>query len=128
MHSTGLTKQEHILQKVADLIKQLEEMDTSFEKTTVDQRLNFLRTQDVDLDDLDLLSEWVHSQAKRRARHRILLEEWRKILRNGSASEILETTNWTLPEFEDNLARAQRARKSKTPHTLIQLNPPKKLD
>ena len=105
-----LTKQEHILQKVADLIKQLEEMDTSFEgKQLVDQRLNFIRTQDVDLDDLDLLSEWVHSQAKRRARHRILLEkEWRKILRNGSASEILETTNWTLSEFEDNLARAQK--------------------
>ena len=105
-----LTKQQHILQKVADLIKQLEEMDTSFEgKQLVDQRLNFIRTQDVDLDDLDLLSEWVHSQAKRRARHRILLEkEWRKILRNGSASEILETTNWTLSEFEDNLARAQK--------------------
>ena len=105
-----LTKQDHILQKVADLIKQLEEMDTSFEgKQLVDQRLNFIRTQDVDLDDLDLLSEWVHSQAKRRARHRILLEkEWRKILRNGSASEILETTNWTLSEFEDNLARAQK--------------------
>ena len=105
-----LTKQEHILQKVADLIKQLEEMDTSFEgKQLVDQRLNFIRTQDVDLDDLDLLSEWVHSQAKRRARHRILLEkEWRKILQNGSASEILETTNWTLSEFEDNLARAQK--------------------
>ena len=105
-----LTKQEHILQKVADLIKQLEEMDTSFEgKQLVDQRLNFIRTQDVDLDDLDLLSEWVHSQAKRRARHRILLEkEWRKILRNGSAPEILETTNWTLSEFEDNLARAQK--------------------
>ena len=105
-----LTKQEHILQKVADLIKQLEEMDTSFEgKQLVDQRLNFIRTQDVDLDDLDLLSEWVHSQAKRRARHRILLEkEWRKILRNGGASEVLETTNWTLSEFEDNLARAQK--------------------
>ena len=105
-----LTKQEHILQKVADLIKQLEEMDTSFEgKQLVDQRLNFIRTQDVDLDDLDLLSEWVHSQAKRRARHRILLEkEWRKILQNGSASEVLETTNWTLSEFEDNLARAQK--------------------
>ena len=105
-----LTKQEHILQKVADLIKQLEEMDTSFEgKQLVDQRLNFIRTQDVDLDDLDLLSEWVHSQAKRRARHRILLEkEWRKILQNGGVSEILETTNWTLSEFEDNLARAQK--------------------
>ena len=105
-----LTKQEHILQKVADLIKQLEEMDTSFEgKQLVDQRLNFIRTQDVDLDDLDLLSEWVHSQAKRRARHRILLEkEWRKILQNGGVSEVLETTNWTLSEFEDNLARAQK--------------------
>ena len=105
-----LTKQDHILQKVADLIKQLEEMDTSFEgKQLVDQRLNFIRTQDVDLDDLDLLSEWVHSQAKRRARHRILLEkEWRKILQNGGVSEVLETTNWTLSEFEDNLARAQK--------------------
>ena len=105
-----LTKQEHILQKVADLIKQLEEMDTSFEgKQLVEQRLNFIRTQDVDLDDLDLLSEWVHSQAKRRARHRILLEkEWRKILKNGGVSEVLETTNWTLSEFEDNLARAQK--------------------
>jgi len=105
-----LTKQEHILQRVADLIKQLEEMDTSFEgKQLVDQRLNFVRTQDVDLDDLDLIGEWVHSQAKRRARHRILLEkEWRKILQNGGVSEVLETTNWTLSEFEDNLARAQK--------------------
>ena len=74
------------MQKVADLIKQLEEMDTSFEgKQLVDQRLNFIRTQDVDLDDLDLLSEWVHSQAKRRARHRILLEkEWRKFYKRRS--------------------------------------------
>ena len=105
-----LTKQEHILQKTADLIKQLEEMDTSFEgKQLVEQRLNFIRTQDVDLDDLDLLSEWVHNQAKRRSRHRILLEkEWRKILQNGGVSEVLETTNWTLSEFEDNLARAQK--------------------
>lgn len=105
-----LTKQEHILQRVADLIKQLEEMDTSFEgEQLVEQRLNFVRTQDVDLDDLDLMGEWVHSQAKRRARHRILLEnEWRRILQNGGVSEVLETTNWTLSEFEGNLARAQK--------------------
>ena len=111
-----LTKQGHILQKVADLIKQLEEMDTSFEgEQLVRQRLDFIRTQDVDLDDLELISDWVHNQAKRRARHRTLLEkEWKKILRSGGVSEVLETINWTLSEFEQNLARAQKGEEIQT--------------
>ena len=104
------------MQKVADLIKQLEEMDTSFEgELLVGQRLDFIRTQDVDLDDLELISDWVHNQAKRRARHRTLLEkEWKKILRSGGVSEVLETTNWTLSEFEQNLARAQKGEEIQT--------------
>lgn len=105
-----LVKQEHVLQRVAELIQALEGMDVSFEgKELVEQRLEFIRTQDLSLEEVELMSEWVQSQLKRRARHRQMLEkEWLKLQRNGNISSDANTLEWTLSEFEQMIARAEK--------------------
>ena len=105
-----LLKQEHIYKKIANLIQELEGMDVSFEgQDEVAKRLEFIRTQDVNLQEVELLGEWVQTQLKRRARHREMLErEWRGLQRNGILSSDANTLDWTLAEFEQMIARGQK--------------------
>ena len=105
-----LLKQEHIYKKIANLIQELEGMDVSFEgQDEVAKRLEFIRTQDVNLQEVELLGEWVQTQLKRRARHREMLEkEWKGLQRNGILSGDANTLDWTLAEFEQMIARGQK--------------------
>lgn len=105
-----LLKQEHIYKKIANLIQELEGMDVSFEgQDEVAKRLEFIRTQDVNLQEVELLGEWVQTQLKRRARHREMLEkEWKRLQRNGILSGDANTLDWTLAEFEQMIARGQK--------------------
>ena len=105
-----LLKQEHVYKKIANLIQELEGMDVSFEgQDEVAKRLEFIRTQDLNLQEVELLGEWVQTQLKRRARHRQMLEkEWRGLQRNGILSSDANTLDWTLAEFEEMIARGQK--------------------
>ena len=105
-----LLKQEHIYKKIANLIQELEGMDVSFEgQEEVAKRLEFIRTQDLNLQEVELLGEWVQTQLKRRARHREMLEkEWKALQRNGILSSDANTLDWTLAEFEQMIARGQK--------------------
>ena len=105
-----LLKQEHIYKKIANLIQELEGMDVSFEgQEEVAKRLEFIRTQDLNLQEVELLGEWVQTQLKRRARHREMLEkEWKGLQRNGILSSDANTLDWTLAEFEEMIARGQK--------------------
>ena len=105
-----LLKQEHVYKKVANLIQDLEGMDVSFEgQEEVTKRLEFIRTQDLNLQEVELLGEWVQTQLKRRARHREMLEkEWKALQRNGILSSDANTLDWTLAEFEQMIARGQK--------------------
>ena len=105
-----LLKQEHVYKKIANLIQELEGMDVSFEgQDEVAKRLEFIRTQDVNLQEVELLGEWVQTQLKRRARHREMLEkEWKGLQRNGILSGDANTLDWTLAEFEQMIARGQK--------------------
>ena len=105
-----LLKQEHVYKKVANLIQELEGMDVSFEgQEEVAKRLEFIRTQDLNLQEVELLGEWVQTQLKRRARHREMLEkEWKALQRNGILSSDANTLDWTLKEFEEMIARGQK--------------------
>ena len=105
-----LLKQDHIYKKIANLIQELEGMDVSFEgQEEVAKRLEFIRTQDLNLQEVELLGEWVQTQLKRRARHREMLEkEWKGLQRNGILSSDANTLDWTLAEFEEMIARGQK--------------------
>ena len=105
-----LLKQEHVYKKIASLIQDLEGMDVSFEgQEEVAKRLEFIRTQDLNLQEVELLGEWVQTQLKRRARHREMLEkEWKALQRNGILSSDANTLDWTLAEFEGMIARGQK--------------------
>ena len=105
-----LLKQEHVYKKIANLIQGLEGMDVSFEgQDEVAKRLEFIRTQDLNLQEVELLGEWVQTQLKRRARHREMLEkEWKGLQRNGILSSDANTLDWTLAEFEQMIARGQK--------------------
>lgn len=105
-----LLKQEHVYKKIANLIQELEGMDVSFEgQGEVAKRLEFIRTQDLNLQEVELLGEWVQTQLKRRARHREMLEkEWKGLQRNGILSSDANTLDWTLAEFEEMIARGQK--------------------
>lgn len=105
-----LLKQEHVYKKVANLIQKLEGMDVSFEgQEEVAKRLEFIRTQDLNLQEVELLGDWVQTQLKRRARHREMLEkEWKGLQRNGILSSDAKTLDWTLAEFEEMIARGQK--------------------
>ena len=105
-----LLKQEHVYKKVANLIQELEGMDVSFEgQDEVAKRLEFIRTQDLNLQEVELLGEWVQTQLRRRARHREMLEkEWKGLQRNGILSSDANTLDWTLAEFEQMIARGQK--------------------
>lgn len=105
-----LLKQEHVYKKVANLIQKLEGMDVSFEgQEEVAKRLEFIRTQDLNLQEVELLGDWVQTQLKRRARHREMLEkEWKGLQRNGILSSDANTLDWTLAEFEEMIARGQK--------------------
>ena len=105
-----LLKQEHVYKKVANLIQELEGMDVSFEgQDEVAKRLEFIRTQDLNLQEVELLGEWVQTQLRRRARHREMLEkEWKALQRNGILSSDANTLDWTLSEFEQMIARGQK--------------------
>ena len=105
-----LLKQEHVYKKIANLIQGLEGMDVSFEgQDEVAKRLEFIRTQDLNLQEVELLGEWVQTQLKRRARHREMLEkEWKGLQRNGILSSDANTLDWTLAEFEEMIARGQK--------------------
>ena len=105
-----LLKQEHVYKKIANLIQELEGMDVSFEgQEEIAKRLEFIRTQDLNLEEVELLGDWVQTQLKRRARHREMLEkEWKALLRNGILSSDANTLDWTLAEFEEMIARGQK--------------------
>ena len=105
-----LLKQEHVYKKIANLIEELEGMDVSFEgQDEVAKRLEFIRTQDLNLQEVELLGEWVQTQLRRRARHREMLEkEWKGLHRNGILSSDANTLDWTLAEFEEMIARGQK--------------------
>lgn len=105
-----LLKQEHVYMEIANLIQELEGMDVSFEgQDEVAKRLEFIRTQDLNLQEVELLGEWVQTQLKRRARHREMLEkEWKDLQRNGILSSDANTLDWTLAEFEEMIARGQK--------------------
>ena len=105
-----LLKQEHVYKKIANLIQELEGMDVSFEgQDEVAKRLEFIRTQDLNLQEVELLGEWVQTQLRRRARHREMLEkEWKGLHRNGILSSDANTLDWTLAEFEEMIARGQK--------------------
>ena len=105
-----LLKQEHIYKRIANLIQELEGMDVSFEgQEEVAKRLEFIRTQDLNLQEVELLGEWVQTQLKRRARHREMLEkEWKALQRNGILSSDANTLDWTLAEFEEMIARGEK--------------------
>lgn len=105
-----LLKQEHVYMEIANLIQELEGMDVSFEgQDEVAKRLEFIRTQDLNLQEVELLGEWVQTQLKRRARHREMLEkEWKDLQRNGISSSDANTLDWTLAEFEEMIARGQK--------------------
>ena len=105
-----LLKQEHVYKKVANLIQELEGMDVSFEgQDEVAKRLEFIRTQDLNLQEVELMGEWVQTQLKRRARHREMLEkEWKALQRSGILSSDANTLDWTLAEFEQMIARGQK--------------------
>ena len=105
-----LLKQEHVYKKIANLIQDLEGMDVSFEgQEEVAKRLEFIRTQDLNLQEVELMGEWVQTQLKRRARHREMLEkEWKALQRNGILSSEANTLDWTLAEFEEMIARGQK--------------------
>ena len=105
-----LLKQEHVYKKIANLIEELEGMDVSFEgRDEVAKRLEFIRTQDLNLQEVELLGEWVQTQLRRRARHREMLEkEWKGLHRNGILSSDANTLDWTLAEFEEMIARGQK--------------------
>lgn len=105
-----LLKQEHVYKKIANLIQDLEGMDVSFEgQEEVAKRLEFIRTQDLNLQEVELLGDWVQTQLKRRARHREMLEkEWKALQRNGILSSDANTLDWTLAEFEEMISRGQK--------------------
>ena len=105
-----LLNQEHVYKKIANLIQELEGMDVSFEgQEEIAKRLEFIRTQDLNLQEVELLGDWVQTQLKRRARHREMLEkEWKALLRNGILSSDANTLDWTLAEFEEMIARGQK--------------------
>ena len=105
-----LKKNEHRFEQRLECIKDLLNLDTSFEgREDVDARIGVMKELDVDLDVLQNTREMIDTLAKRGARHRRMLEQdWRQLVAQGKADDSIPTSSFTLQEFEDEIANIRR--------------------
>ena len=105
-----LKKNEHRFEQRLECIKDLLNLDTSFEgRGDVDARIGVMKELDVDLDVLQNTREMIDTLAKRGARHRRMLEQdWRQLVAQGKADDSIPTSSFTLQEFEDEIANIRR--------------------
>ena len=105
-----LKKNEHRFKQRLDCIKDLLNLDASFEgREEVDARVEVMKEIDVDLDVLQNTREMIDTLAKRGARHRRMLEQdWRQLVAQGKADDAIPTSSFTLQEFENEIGNIRR--------------------
>ena len=102
------------LDKRIDLIKLLEQLDTSFEgREEVDNRIGILRELEIEDDIIADIEAFCDKTARRGARHRRMLEtDWRELLALGKGSPDLQTNLLSLADFENAISDARKFGKS----------------
>ena len=105
-----LKKNEHRFEQRLDCIKDLLNLDTSFEgREDVDARVEVMKEIDVGLDVLQNTREMIDTLAKRGARHRRMLEmDWRQLVAQGKADDAIPTSSFSLQEFENEIGNIRR--------------------
>ena len=105
-----LKKNEHRFKQRLDCIKDLLNLDTSFEgREEVDARVEVMKEINVDLDVLQNTREMIDTLARRGARHRRMLEQdWRQLVAQGKADDAIPTSSFTLHEFENEIGNIRR--------------------
>ena len=105
-----LKDSEHLLEARAQLIQQFLSLDTSFEGgDKVEGRIQLLKEIEVGLEVIEDSHILLDTLARRGARHRRMLEsDWMDLVSQGKASDSVATSNFTLAQFEHELATIRR--------------------